>query len=151
MWQVETINKIAQRNGYSINAHKFDFHDYNPAKIYSAILVFGLIQILNWNSINNLINKIDGWTDTGSSVFITAFSTKDASYHKYSNEWKAVNKNSFINGNNEFRTFLEENEILKLFENYKVLHHREGLGQKHRHANGPIEQHEMIEAVFQKN
>lgn len=147
---VETIKNIAQNNSYSINAHQFDFQDYNPSKTYSAILVFGLIQILNWKSINYLINKIDEWTDTGSVIFMTAFSVKDLSYQKYCNEWAEAVKRSFTDGSGEYRTFLEVNEILTLFDNYSILHHWEGLGKKHKHGDGPVEQHSMIELIIQK-
>jgi 2-polyprenyl-3-methyl-5-hydroxy-6-metoxy-1,4-benzoquinol methylase len=147
---IETINKIASEKKYSIISVQSDYENYNPPKIYSAILVFGLIQILDWKSIISLTGKIENRTASGSLVFVTAFSKKDSSFQNYSAKWNAVGKNSFTDGNGNHRIFLEENEILKLFENYAVLYHWEGPGKKHTHGDGPVEQHEMIELVIKK-
>lgn len=147
---VQTIKNFAEDKNYSINAEQCNFQNFNSIKTYSAVLVFGLIQILDWKSIQLLIDKIDSWIIRGSTVFITAWSTKDSSFHKYSNEWSRCGKNSFTNKKGEFRTFLGENEILKLFKDNNVLHHWEGFGKKHRHGNGPVEQHARVEMVFQK-
>jgi len=147
---VETINKFTEEKNYSTNAEQCNYQNFNTTKIYSAILVFGLIQILDWPSIHLLVNKIESWTNPGSIVFITAWSTKDSSFQKYSKEWSNLGKNSFTNGNGEFRTFFAENEILELVKGNTVLHHWEGLGKKHRHGDGPIEQHAWIELVFQR-
>ncbi|MCF6270603.1 MAG: hypothetical protein L3J41_12890 [Melioribacteraceae bacterium] len=99
---------------------------------YSAILIFGLIQILDWKSINTLVSKIDKWTSKGSLIFITAFSKKDASYIKYKKEWNEVGKNSFSDNDANYRTFLETNEIPNLFKKYNLIYHWEGLGAKHQ-------------------
>jgi tellurite methyltransferase len=147
---VDTINKISSEKNYSVSAFHIDFQNYYTEKIYSAILAFGLIQILDWSSISSLIDKIESRIIKDSLVFITAFSVKDYSYQKYSTQWKAAGRNSFSYGNLEFRTFLEENEILTLFDDFSVLHHWEGLGKKHKHGDGPIEQHSMVEVVLQK-
>lgn len=147
---IETINEIAAEKKHLINATKSNFEKYNSGEIYSAILIFGLIQILDWESISSLIGKIENWTTSGSFVFVTAFSKKDSSFNRYSNTWNTEGKNSFTDGNGNYRTFLEENEILKLFENYAVLHHWEGPGKEHAHGDGPIEQHELIELVIEK-
>ncbi len=97
-----------------------------------------------------MIRKIDNWTSKGSFIFITAFSKKDATYYKYSTKWNVKGKNSFSDGNGNYRTFLEPNEILKLFDNYGVVYHWEGPGPNHRHGNSPVEQHELIELVLVK-
>ncbi|MGD8307688.1 MAG: methyltransferase domain-containing protein [Ignavibacteria bacterium] len=148
---VEIINKLSIEKNYLITTKHCDFQNFNSNRIYSSVLVFGLIQILDWQSINVLIDKIDSWTSTGSIIFVTAWSKKDSSYKKYSSEWKKAGKNSFSNSDGEFRTYLEENEILKLFKHNTILHHWEGTGKKHKHGNGPIEQHARIELVFKRN
>lgn len=148
---IESVKQIAEKENLSINAYQTSFLEFTPENTpYSAILVFGLIQILDWKSIHELINRINQWTQKGSLVFITAFSIKDASYSKYRKAWKNIGKNSYGDANNNYRTFLEPNEIIGLFPDYHLFYHHEGLGSKHRHGNGPLEQHDLIELVIEK-
>ena len=149
---IETINDISKKENYKINAYQQSFDEFtyrnNP---YSAILVFGLFQILDLKSISFLINMIDKYTSNGSLVFITAFSNKDVSFKKYEKEWNNADRNSFCDNKGNHMTFFEINEIIELFVNYKILHQWEGLGIKHRHGNSPIEQHSMIELVMERD
>jgi hypothetical protein len=105
---------------------------------------------LDRDSIHTLIDSINQWTQKGSLIFITAFSTNDATFKKYSTGWKKIGKNSFSDNNDNYRTFLEPNEVVELFKDYKVLYHWEGLGPKHQHGNSPIEQHDLIELILEK-
>jgi cyclopropane fatty-acyl-phospholipid synthase-like methyltransferase len=148
---IETIkNKLGDKN-YNIRMYQNEFQDFEPKNLpYSAVLIYGLIQILNWSTINLLFEKVEKWITKGSLVFITAFSSKDSSFRKFNNEWNKVGKNSFINKDGSYRTFLEPNEILNFFKDYRVLYHWEGLGPKHKHGHGPVEQHELIELVAKK-
>lgn len=148
---VKTIQKIAIDKKFKINLFKKSFADFVPNhESYSAILIFGLLQILNHTSIQTLIKFTNKYTIKGSLIFITAFSTNDPLYERYKNEWTEIGRNSFSDNSKNYRTFFAPNEILKLFGNYTVLHHWEGLGEKHRHGNNPIEQHAMIELVLQR-
>jgi O-methyltransferase involved in polyketide biosynthesis len=132
-------------------AYQIEFRDFVPKNTtYSAILLFGLIQILDWDSIHTLIDRINQWTQKGSLIFITAFSTNDSTYKKYSKDWKEIGENSFGDDNDNYRTFLEPNEIIELFKDYSLIYHWEGLGPEHRHGNSPIEQHDLIELVIEK-
>jgi hypothetical protein len=47
-------------------------------------------------------------------------------------------------------TFLEKGETKTLFKGFRPLYYWEGLGPKHQHGDGPIEQHGKVEAVFQR-
>jgi len=148
---VETILDISKKENLYINTYQKSFDKFVPKHdSYSAILIFGLIQILDLSSINLLKKMIDKWTTKGSLIFITTFSDKDDSYYKFKKQWTEVSTNSFSDNNGNFRTFLKTNEVLEVFSGYDVLHHWEGLGSKHRHGNGPIEQHAVIEIVLIK-
>ena len=115
---IETINEITKRENYKINAYQQSFDEFtfinNP---YSAILVFGLFQILDLKSISLLISMIDKYTSNGSLVFITAFSNKDVSFKRYKKEWNKKSRNSFCDNNGNHRTFFEINELIQLFIN----------------------------------
>jgi tellurite methyltransferase len=150
---IETVSAMAARENFDIRTYQSSFETFEPeTDFYSGILIFGLIQILSWESIELLLEKIQSWTRTGSLLFARAFTTKDPSFSRTrrSPEWNPSGKNSFTNERGHFRTYLEEREILSLFGDFEVIDHWEGLGPEHRHANAPPERHAEVEAVFQR-
>ncbi|MFC2085157.1 class I SAM-dependent methyltransferase [Bacteroidota bacterium] len=148
---VESIKKVAAETNFTVKVIQSNFEDFNPgSKIYSAILVFGIIQESSHKSIDQLINKIDLWTNTGSMVFITAFSTLDPACQDTTANWKNIGKNSFTNAEGEIKTFLEPDEVLNLFKKFQVVYHWEGLGPGHTHSDGLTHCHGRIEAVLKK-
>lgn len=148
---VETVALKAKQEALPIIVQQTGFQDHAPSvACYSAILVFGLIQILTWEAIESLLGKVKLWTAKGGLVFVTAFSTNDPSYTVYSAEGRSLGRNSYRMDNGAIRTFLEPDEILTLFREFSTVHHWEGMGPYHRHGKGPRERHAMVEGVFQK-
>ena len=147
----ETISAIAAQEGLSIHTHQCGFDKFVPhVDFYSGILIFGVIQILSWEDIGLLLEKIKHWTRKTSLVFITGFTVADSSFVRYSQTWKTIGKNSFADEQGNLRTYLEAGEVLDLFSEYKVVYHWEGVGHEHRHGNSPIECHAMTEVVLQR-
>ena len=105
---------------------------------------------LNDGQFGRLLDRIGLWTRERGLVFVTAWTTADPSFIRCSGEWVKIGRNSFRSDQGEVRTFLETGEIIRLFEGYTPLHHREALGPVHRHGNGPEERHARVEAVLQK-
>ena len=138
-----------QEDSPSLSVVHGDARSFVPAQSLSAILLFGIFQFLSKTDIRLLVSRIRDWTAVGGLVFVTAFPTEDRGIKMLSEEWKEAEPNSFQNGRGDVQTWLEPEEILTLFQGAKVLHHREGPGKWHRHGNGSLEQHSMIEAVFQ--
>jgi len=148
---IEFVSEIAKKNEYPILTKDLSFEEYETGNTkFSAILVFGLIQILSWKKIELLIKKIDNWLKPGGYLFITGFTILDLSYEKYKNSWERIGNNSFSNDLGEVRTFLEPAQIKSLFGEYKTIHHWEGHGPEHRHGDGPLEKHHMVESVLTK-
>ncbi|MHC4943337.1 MAG: class I SAM-dependent methyltransferase [Planctomycetota bacterium] len=148
---MEKIKKSAAQAGLSIQTHACGFHEFKPKrKDFGGLLAFGLVQVLTWNSILNLIERLRRWSSKGSLVFITAFSTEDDSFARWSKECKRKGKNSYLDMHGNVRTYLEPKEILDLFPDFKVVHHWEGLGEEHSHGDGPKERHARIEAIFER-
>jgi cyclopropane fatty-acyl-phospholipid synthase-like methyltransferase len=147
----ETIYALAAQEGLPIHSYQCAFDQFVPqVDFYSGILVFGLIQILSWEDIDLLREKIKQWTRQGSLVFITGFTLADPSFIRYSQTWKTIGKNSFAGEQDDLRTYLEAGEILELFGEYEVVHHWEGMGPEHRHGDSPVERHAMTEVVLQR-
>jgi SAM-dependent methyltransferase len=157
---IETILKTAVEEALPVEAHVCDFHDFSlSTDYYSGILVYGLIQVLDWASIKALISKLDRWTRKGSLVFITAFTTEDPRYPAIEQTSRKIGKNSYVveteedeedGEDEEVRTYLEKDELLGFFEDWEVLYHWQGLGPEHMHGCGPSEKHGKVEAVFRK-
>lgn len=148
---VETVSAIAEKEVLNIHTYQCGFDEFIPSvDCYPGILIFGLIQILPWKSIELLLEKIKHWTNEKSLVFATGFAITDPSFEKYSKTRKMIGRNSFADEQGNIRTYLEAGEILNLFDEYKVIHHWEGLGPEHSHGNGVLERHAMVEVVLQR-
>lgn len=146
---VELIKSKALQKKWDIRPYCTGFESFVPeTDYYAAVLIFGLIQILSRSAIDLLRQRVLQWTQPGSLVFITAFSTLDQSFNKIKTAWGKTGSNSFTDKDGNIRTFLKPGQVLALFPGATVLHHWEGTGPEHHHGNGILEQHEMIEAVF---
>jgi SAM-dependent methyltransferase len=153
---VETIARIAGEHGLPVEARACGFEEYRAEDgSLAGVLLFGIIQILDWERIGRLVGAVRRWTRPGGLVFITAFSMDDPCYDTHAGTGTMIGKNSFLIGgedaaDGEIRTYLEPDEILTLFESWEVIHHWEGLGPEHRHGDGPPERHGRVEAVLRK-
>ncbi len=147
----ETVARAAVAEGLPIHAHVcgFDMFEAEP-ETFGGILVFGLIQILKRESIDVLSDRVQRWLATQCLEFVTAWTTADASYAERAETSKRIGHNFFENGEGAIRTYLEPGEMLTLFPDLQPVHHWEGLGPKHRHGDGPLQQHANVEAVLRK-
>lgn len=105
---------------------------------------------MKWDEIEQLVKNVNTWTSLGSLVFVTAFTTGDPTFERNAKNFRKIGKNSFENNEGAAYTYLEDNEILSLFKNFKALYHHEGLGPEHRHGDRPPHRHASVEAVFKK-
>ena len=86
----------------------------------------------------------------GTLIWINGLTTQDPEYESHKANWEALGNHSFRNPQGLVRTDLAPGQILKLFERYTVLHHREGLGSEHRHGDSPPERHGKFEVVLMR-
>ncbi|MFC1852257.1 hypothetical protein ACFL27_18835 [candidate division CSSED10-310 bacterium] len=86
---------------------------------------------------------------TVSSIVIKISITLDPSFERDAQRLTKVAENSYVDTRGNYFTYLVENEILRLFNQFQVIHHWEGMGLEHQHAGGQSHRHGMIEAVFQ--
>lgn len=147
---IQKLESIKETENHNIKINKVDYNNFTGEEKYSAILLFGIIQILDWDEIYILREKVSNWLENGGMLFITAFTISDDSLRSIISTSKRIGENSYRKPDGENRTYFESGEIKELFEEYKTVHYWEGLGPKHRHGNNPIERHSMVEAVFQK-
>jgi len=141
---------VREVENLSYRTYQAGYKEFKGISSYSGILVFGLMQILDWDEIEILKRRLSGWMREGSLLFITAFTTSDDSHQTIRKNSRRIDKNSYIKENGEKRTFFEPGELKNIFRDYKELRYWEGLGPEHRHGDSPWERHAMVEAVFQK-
>lgn len=149
---MEALQAQAEREKLSLVACAAGFESFEPRRDpYGGLLLFGLLQHLKPDSLSLLREKVIEWTLDGSLLFVTCFSTEDSSFAYYQDNWTEVGRNTFQSYEKEIRFFIEPNDILNLFPDFRPLHHFGGLGPEHRHGNGPLQQHARVEAVFIRN
>jgi len=145
--------EAARRKALAIQVSKIGFEEFEPAtgrRAYGVICLFGLIPLLTWPGIGALVDKVTGWSDAGTVVFVTAFTDADPSYEHCSAAWRRIGKNSFQDPSGGVRTFLAAGEAAGLFPGFEIVHHREGQGPAHRHGDGPVQRHELVELVLRR-
>lgn len=143
------LKGLAEKRQLKLEVFATTFERFEPpVESYAGILVFGLIPDLEWAAIHRLLEKIDLWSEAGTILWITGFTTRDPSYASQKAGWSTVGPNSYRSPEGRMRTYLEPKQILELFERYSALHHWEGLGPEHRHGDSPPERHSMFEVVL---
>lgn len=147
---IEMLEQIKLKEQLHFNTYNSDFKIFSSVKNYSAVMLFGLIQILDWDEINLLKRRIVEWLKEGGLLFITSFTVDDDSLKVIKQNSEQIGKNSYLKNNGEKRTFFEPGEVKVHFKEFKTIHYWEGLGPEHRHGNSPPERHALVEAVFQK-
>jgi tellurite methyltransferase len=147
---VEIVSAAARAEDLAIRTHRCGFETFAPKIPYSAIVLFGIIQELSWESISSLLEKTDLWSRKGTLLFATAFTTDDPAFGKHSKTWTMIGENSFADGEGAIRTYLKSGEMLSLFHKWKAIYYWEGLGPEHRHGDAPPEHHAKVEAVFER-
>lgn len=144
-----TMAQLAAQENLTINACCSGFEEFIPEHpSFGTVLLFGIIQVLPWNSLSSLAGKIMNWTAPGSHILVSAFSIADPGFDHIAALSQKIGKNSFRINNDNFRTFLEPGEILTLFKDCKPIHHWEGMGPEHRHGGKEPHKHAVIHAVF---
>lgn len=148
---VKTTAEMASKEKLPICAFHCGYETFSPpeGRRYFGILLFGIISEQPWKSIPLLIEKVRAWSAEGGYIFATAFTIRDPGYLNFSRDWPRIGERSFIADDGEIKTYLEPGEILDLFPGFTVVHHQEEMGPKHRHIDGPLEQHARAAAVFQ--
>ncbi len=122
----------------------------NDRQSYGSVLLFGLIPVLAWESIDALVHRVGEWLGSNGLVFVTCFTTKDPSYAEYSRQWARIGSHSYAADDGQVRTYLEPGRLPDLFADYRVVHHWEGTGPEHRHGDGDRHHHAMAEAVLRR-
>jgi tellurite methyltransferase len=145
------LGLLAGKRRLAMEIFSTTFEQFDPpVGKYAGILVFGLVPDLDWPSIRRLLTRIHEWSEQGSLIWVTGFTTQDPAYARHRACWETVGQNSFRGPEGQIRTYLEPGQIVTLFKGHSTLHCWEGLGPAHRHGGGPPERHGKFEAVLSK-
>jgi len=144
------ISQHSDESRLEIDIRQQEFSTFSAKRSsYSAILIFGLIPLLTWDKITELLKKTASWIAPVGLLFVTAFTIKDPAFARHSRKWKMCGKNSFTSPEGEVRTYLETDELKNLLSAYKVVRYRENWGAEHHHGDGPLHRHHWAEGLFE--
>ena len=148
---LKQIETIATKNNLPIFLTHGDTDSFEPkTDCYGGVLLFGILQILKREQIDSLLTNIKQWTDSDSYVFVTAFTVDEPSFAKHLKSDKTIGRNSFEDSTGFIRTYLEKDELKKLFADWEVIYYKERLTPPHHHGDGNEHQHALAEAVFKR-
>jgi SAM-dependent methyltransferase len=150
---VAAVIKLAKERNLPIRAIENGFEEFDPGagfESYGTICLFGLIQIIEWRAIEILCERVNSWSALGTVIFLTAFTTEDPMFETCAQYWREIGKNSYADESGAVRTYLDPGEAPSLFTGFEIIHHWEGLGPEHRHGDGPIQRHGLVEAVLKR-
>ena len=146
----ETVRRVASQRALPIEAFCCGFDEHVGAPGYGGILAFGLIPLLPRPKIAALVDRIDGWADSGTLCFVTAFTVDDPSYAGHAESWKRIGRESFADDKGQVRTYLGRGELPYLLRGWEVIRFREYVGDEHHHGDGPAHRHAHAEGVFRR-
>lgn len=152
---IDSVKEAAERERLKVTFHHgtyegFGLHD-EPR--FGTVLVYGLIQVLTRIQIEDLIQHMERWTRPGGLAFVTAFTTDDAGYAarlSQQERWVPIGVGSLRGPDDETRTYLDPGELKVVLRRWELIHCVEELGPEHRHGDGPLERHALVEAVARK-
>jgi len=148
---IEALKKHTYKEKLNLGLYNTDINNFEAAENqYSGIIIFGVIQILSENEIKELAKKVKKWLKKNGLVYIKGYTKKDESFKPNSLKWKKISEISYKDDKNNFRTFLDIKDVSKIFKYFDMIYSWEGLGEKHRHSEGPLEQHHCFELILQK-
>ena len=151
---LEQVARTAEENGWPVRTLRGTLAELpEPEERYGGVLLFGLFPLLDPGEIRAALQRSLELLGPGGLLWITAFTTEDPACEKWRARAVASEGNSFRVKSGDRRTFLAPGEVVELVREsgpaeLEVLHLWEGLGEEHRHGDGPLERHGEVEAVF---
>ena len=148
---IENLQKWKDDETLDLNLFNMSFENFSCSpRTYSAIMIFGLFQVLSEEQIVTLARKVRKWLKRKGIVFVTGFTTNEITFRPTSGEWKQIDDNSYFDGNSEYRTFMDIEAAMLKFRRFKSIYQWEGFGEVHNHGTDQVEQHHQFEFILQK-
>lgn len=149
---VAQLAAAAAGEGLELRADAVGFETVSaPTGGYGAVLVPGLVPILDRPAIDRLVGCVSGLTAPGGHALISGFTTADPRYIERSRAWTHDAHGTLWSPAGQPWTYLDPGELAALFgAAFDVVHRWEGLGPWHRHGEGEAERHGVAEVVLQR-
>lgn len=149
---IEAVRKSTAAEGLEIGLETVDFGRFEPLARFDFVLCFGLLQMIDATAGRCLLDRCAEWLEPGGVLFLTAWYRGDPAAARIAAEWQEIEPGCYRSPDSPVRTrrFLEMGAIVDCFPGWEILHHHEGLGPWHRHADGPRERHGDVNWVARR-
>jgi len=148
---IDCLNKLKIDEKLDLKLFHMEFEAFTCSqRTYSAILIINLFPFLSEKQITDLAQKARKWLKRKGIIFVTGYTTNESGLKPNSPEWIQISKDSYSNGNGDYRTFLDADDAVSKFRRFKTIYKWEGFGERHSHGDDQIEQHHMFELILQK-
>lgn len=145
------LEAVAREKGWPVEVVREGFEEYEPEnETFGAILLFGLIQMLPREGVDDLLRRCSRWLAKGGLLFVVAWTTDDPRCADPPDHWSPAGSNSFVSLDGSRYIFLEPEELKRMLPDWEVLDYAEAMGEWHTHGDGEPERHFRVEALFRK-
>lgn len=146
---IDYLNNLSEKEKLNLVAKKENVKDFKFNQKYSSILAINSLQFLKKSERDDVIKKIKEFIIDKGLVFISAFTTEDNSFKKFSERFQPVEENTFYSKKNEnYRNFLNMDELKSYFtKGFEILHCEEKIVDD---AHPLPHQHGITEIVAKK-
>jgi len=117
---------------------------------FQAVLLFGLLQLLTPDQMNDLVRRCRQLTLPGGLLFVTAFHTSDSGHGEWRDRATRIAADCYRDACGRVRSWLSTDAFHALFSNWETISTDLFTGPIHRHGTGPAEQHRVLAGLFRR-
>lgn len=147
---IERCIERAKNESLKVKAEVRDLKEVDiPQGRYTLIIAAWVLNFFKKTEAEEIVRKIKKGLKKGGFIYISIFSLDDPGYEKAKKRLKVVGKNTFYSSKRDhFIHYFTEEELLQLFDDFKVVYYAKGTGLDHEH--GEPHYHGFIEYMGQK-
>lgn len=148
---IDTAQKLAKTNGVIVHFLLKDVREYDfPKNHYQAIIALNSLFFLGKKDFYAAIDNIKKFLISGGIAIISSFTVNDSMFDKIRMENEEVGEREFKNSGGHYWYFLDHDELLRLFDGFEILFHKETLTQDPGHPGLPEPHTHAIERIVAK-
>lgn len=150
---IDTARELAKNSDAVVNFLLKDVREYAfPKNHYQAIITLNSLFFLGKKDFYAAIDNIKKSLTGGGIAIVSSFTVNDSMFDKIRMENEEVGEREFKSSGGHFWYFLDHDELLRLFDGFEILFHKETLTQDPGHPGWPEPHtHAVARIVIKKN